>query len=141
MNRRPPMLAAGSRKPGMLPRITTSRAGNATEKKIVSGSRQSSFSSFRVSFINPFMSRAPFGFGGQLRLVAGQGDEGVIEARLLDPKVGGDDLVAGEDGDHAVEQVAGARDDDLGAVPGDLADLRQRRQQPVVELCADPEPN
>src|SRR5690349_20792190 len=126
MNRWPPMLAAGSRKPGMLPRITTSKAGNATEKNMVRGSRHSSLSSFRVSLINPFMSGTPCRLGGQLRFVTGEGDKRVIEARLLHPKVGGDDLVAGEDGDHVVQQVARAGDDDLGAVAGDLADLRQR---------------
>ena len=70
-------------------------------------------------------------------VAAGEGDERVVQAGLLDPQVGGDDLVAGQHGDDGVEQVAGTGHHDLGAVPGHPRDLGQRGQQALVERRAD----
>ena len=46
----------------------------------------------------------------------GEGEVGVVEVRLLDAQVVGDDLVAGQDGRDGVDEVAGPGHDDVGPV-------------------------
>ena len=59
--------------------------------------------------------------------------------RLVDAQVLGDDPVAGQDGGHGGEQVAGAGHDDRRTGPLDAADLGQVGEQPVVERDRRPE--
>src|SRR5690349_3476422 len=110
MTRRPPRSSAGSRNDGMLPRMITRIVGKSRTKNAEIGSRRNSLISVRVSLAKTLMDLLLHGPAGQL-------DERVVQAGLLDPQVGGDDLVDGEHGGDGVQQVAGADDLDLAAVP------------------------
>src|SRR4029453_11594091 len=98
ITRRPPSSASGSRKAGTLPRITSSSGGKARAKNHPVGSRPNSLASVRVRLasllMGLFLSGCRFAVvvqGSVVQSSAGQGDEGIVQAGLLGPEVGGDD--------------------------------------------------
>src|SRR4029453_7251612 len=144
--RRPPSSASGSRKAGTLPRITSSSGGKARAKNHPVGSRQNNLASVRVSLASLLMGTAPLRLSFRLlsswsvvQPAAGQGDEGIVQAGLLGPEVGGDDVVAGQDRSDGLEQVAGAGHQHPGAPAGPPPPLRQVGEQPVLQRRGGPE--
>src|SRR5262245_29605716 len=120
------MSLSGSRKAGMLPRITSSSGGKASEKNAAAGSRRNSLNSTSVSLRSLGMG---LGLLNLVERVVGERDEGVVEAGVLEAQLSGDDVVPGEDRGDRLEQVAGAGHHHLGAGGGDAGDLRQDGEQ------------
>ena len=100
MTRRPLSSGRALRNAGTLPRITSSSGGKARAQEVPVGLAQE----------QPQLRRGEVAceprIGSLSQVVcwwsvvqpaAGQRDEGVVEAGLLDPQVDGDDLVAGQD--------------------------------------------
>ena len=78
-------------------------------------------------------ARSSFMTAPSVRADGRQGEVGIVQVGLLDPKVVGDDLVLRQDRCDGVDEVAGAGDDEDWPRPFDGLDLRQVGQQPILD--------
>src|SRR4051812_14279382 len=100
----PPYFGSGRFAPGISPNTSSRASGMPTTTAGAPGSRRKTLASAAVSLVRTDTVSPSF------RPAAGECDEGVVEAGLLDAQVSGDHAFPGEQRCHRVQDVAVAAD-------------------------------